>query len=120
MAISIYKINKGINKPIIFKGLKAQYIGYMGAVFLVLLFIYIVLYVVGINQYICVAIVGTIGFILSKRIFGMSKKYGQYGLMKMLARKSIPNVVKVNSRSIFMFSNLQDHTGLVDIANNVH
>jgi hypothetical protein len=27
---SVYKINKGINKPIEFKGLKAQYIGYLG------------------------------------------------------------------------------------------
>jgi len=26
---SVYKINKGINKPIEFKGLKAQYIAYL-------------------------------------------------------------------------------------------
>ena len=30
MANSVYKINKGINKPIEFKGLKAQYIWYLG------------------------------------------------------------------------------------------
>ena len=26
---TVYYINKGINKPIVFKGLKAQYIGYL-------------------------------------------------------------------------------------------
>lgn len=30
MSNSVYQINKGINKPIEFKGLKAQYIWYLG------------------------------------------------------------------------------------------
>lgn len=102
MAVSIYKINKGINKPIVFKGLKAQYIWYMGGVLMVLLIIYITLYMVGVNQYICVGIVGTAGTVLSRKIFAMSKKYGQYGLMKMLARKAIPKVIKTNSRELFI------------------
>jgi hypothetical protein len=40
MATSVYQINKGINKPIEFKGLKAQYIWYLcgGLVALLILF----------------------------------------------------------------------------------
>lgn len=102
MSVSIYKINKGINKPIVFKGLKAQYIWYMGGVLMVLLIAYIILYIVGINQYICVAIVGVAGTVLTRKIFAMSKKYGEYGLMKMLARKSIPKVLKINNRELFI------------------
>jgi hypothetical protein len=109
MAISVYRINKGINKPIEFKGLKAQYIWYMGAVLMVLLIVYIILYVIGINQYVCVGIVFTTGIILSKKIFGMSKKYGQHGLTKMLARKSIPRFLKCRDREVFKFKNPERH-----------
>ena len=41
---SVYKINKGINKPIEFKGLKAQYIGYLGAGVIVLLILFAIFY----------------------------------------------------------------------------
>ena len=101
MAISVYKVNKGINKPIEFKGLKAQYIWYMGGILLVLLVIYIILYMIGINQYLCVGAVLAAGIILTKRVFGMSKKYGQYGLMKLMAQKMVPDAVKCNDRKCF-------------------
>lgn len=101
MAISVYKVNKGINKPIEFKGLKAQYIWYMGGILLVLLVIYIILYMIGINQYLCVGAVLTAGIILTKRVFGMSKKYGQHGLMKLMAQKMVPDAVKCNDRKCF-------------------
>ena len=37
MSSPVYPINKGINRPLEFKGLKAQYIWYLGAGLLVLL-----------------------------------------------------------------------------------
>ena len=42
---SVYTINKGMNRPIVFKGLKAQYIWYLGGgiVLLFMLFIFLVL-----------------------------------------------------------------------------
>jgi hypothetical protein len=43
MSASVYKINKGINKPIEFKGLKAQYIAYLGAGLITLLILFAVL-----------------------------------------------------------------------------
>lgn len=101
MAVSVYKINKGINKPIEFKGLKAQYIWYFGAIVVVLLIIYITLFLLGFNQYYALAIVGICGFFLTKKVSALSKKYGQHGLTKMLARKSIPKVIKCRDREIF-------------------
>ncbi len=102
MAVSVYHINKGINKPIEFKGLKAQYIWYMGGVLLVLLIVYIILYMVGINQYLCVGIVVIAGFVLTQKIFAMSKKYGEHGLTKMMAGKGIPTAIKSRDRTLFI------------------
>ena len=48
MGNSVYKINKGINNPIVFKGLKGQYIGYLAIGLLVLLVLFAILYVIGV------------------------------------------------------------------------
>ncbi|MBD0288989.1 MAG: DUF4133 domain-containing protein, partial [Flavisolibacter sp.] len=40
MATSVYQINKGINKPIEFKGFKAQYIWYLGGGLVALLILF--------------------------------------------------------------------------------
>ena len=44
---SVYNINKGINKSIEFKGLKAQYIWYMGCGLVALLILFAILYICG-------------------------------------------------------------------------
>lgn len=101
MANSVYVINKGINKSIEFKGLKAQYIWYVGAVFLALLIVFAILYIAGLSQYLCMVIVIPIGVVLVYKIYALSNKYGQYGLMKMMAKRAVPRLVKSNSRAVF-------------------
>lgn len=101
MSNSIYKINKGINRSIEFKGLKAQYIWYLGIVILCLLIIFSILYFLGINQYICIALVGGTGLFSLQKIFSMSKKFGEFGLMKAMAKKMVPGLVRSNDRKIF-------------------
>lgn len=102
MANSIYKINKGINTAIEFRGLKAQYIWYLGAVVLILMILFATLYLLGINQYLCIAIAGILGLISIKKIYGMSKTYGVHGLSKVMAKKLMPEVIKTKSRLLFM------------------
>ncbi len=102
MANSVYKVNKGINKSIEFKGFKAQYIWYMLIVILCLLFVFALLYFIGINQYVCLLICGGSGAVSLQKIYGLSKKYGEHGLSKMIARKSVPKVLKSNSRNLFI------------------
>jgi hypothetical protein len=101
MANSIYQINKGINKPIEFKGLKAQYIWYLGIGILGLLIVYASLYVTGVNQYLAIAITGALGAGMVSKVYGLSNKYGEHGMMKVLAKRSVPKVVKSNSRNVF-------------------
>lgn len=102
MANSVYQINKGINKSIEFKGLKAQYIWYLGAGIIGLLILFAAMYIIGINSFICLAIIMILGSLLVFKIYGMSNKYGEHGLMKALARKQLPKVIKSQSRSIFI------------------
>ncbi len=91
---SVYRINKGINKPIEFKGLKAQYIWYLGGGLVILLIAFAILYICGINPFVCLFIIGISGTILFMYIYKLSRTYGEYGLMKKMARKGVPDVVK--------------------------
>jgi hypothetical protein len=101
MANSVYKINKGINKPIEFKGLKAQYIWYLGGGLVILLILFAVLYIIGVNTFICVGLVVILGGLLFTWVYRISNKYGEHGMMKKLAKRSIPSVVKSYSRKVF-------------------
>ena len=101
MATSIYKINKGINKPIEFRGLKAQYIWYLGGGLLVLLIVFAVLYICGVNTFICLGAILIAGTGLFMYVYRLSHKYGEHGMMKSIAKRSIPSVVKSYSRKTF-------------------
>ncbi|MDZ7650300.1 MAG: DUF4133 domain-containing protein [Cytophagales bacterium] len=98
---SVYKINKGINKPIEFKGLKAQYIAYLAAGLIGLLILFAVLYIIGVNMFVCLALTAILGTALFMTVYRLSDKYGEHGLLKKLARKSIPDFIKVSSRKPF-------------------
>ena len=101
MGNSVYHINKGINKSIEFKGLKAQYIWYLGGCILGLLILFAFLYIIGINAFICVGLILTGGTVSVIKIYGLSNKYGEHGMMKKIAKQSIPHTIKCNSRKIF-------------------
>lgn len=102
MNTSVYSVNKGINKSIEFKGLKAQYIWYLGGGLLALLIFFAVLYICGVNSYICLGIIIVAGSLLFMYIYKLSGKYGEHGMMKAVARRSIPHVVKCDSRKLFL------------------
>ncbi|MBL4677271.1 MAG: DUF4133 domain-containing protein [Mucilaginibacter sp.] len=97
----MYRINKGINRPIEFKGLKAQYIWYLGLGLVTLLILFSVLYVVGVTVYCCILVIAILGSGLFYKVYELSHKYGEHGLMKLNARKYIPRYLKFKSRRIF-------------------
>ena len=102
MANSVYKINKGINKSIEFKGLKAQYIWYLGAVVVGLLILFAGLYIGGVNTYLCLILILALGTGALVWIYRLSNRYGEFGMMKKLAKANIPGCIKSNSRNIFI------------------
>ena len=99
---SIYQINKGIGRAISFKGVKAQYIGYLAGSLLALLVLFAILYSIGVNTYICLVLVFGTGTALISQIFRMSRKYGEHGLLKRNAKRSLPDYLKFRSRKIFI------------------
>jgi len=102
MSNSVYKINKGINRPIEFKGLKAQWIWYLGGGILVLMILFAILYIIGVNAYVCIGLILIAGTILFLQIYRASNKYGEYGLMKKIARRNVPKIIKIYSRKVFI------------------
>jgi hypothetical protein len=101
MATSVYTINKGINRPIEFKGLKAQYIWYLGGGLLALLILFAILYICGVNTFICLAIIVGSATVLFMHVYKLSRTYGEHGMMKTLAKRSIPGEVKTKSRRVY-------------------
>jgi len=94
MSSSVYHINKGINKPIEFKGLKAQYIWWLGGGLVALLVIFAILYICGTNVFICLIVIGVAGAALFITVYRYSRNYGEYGLLKKMAKASIPKGIK--------------------------
>jgi hypothetical protein len=101
MSNSVYKINRGIGKSIEFKGLKAQYIWYLGVGVVLLLMVFAVLYIAGVGLFVCAALVLTAGTVLVVKVYQLSDKYGEHGMMKAAAARKMPRVIRCGSRRMF-------------------
>lgn len=98
---SVYKINKGVSRPIEFKGLKAQYIAYLAAGLVLLLISFAILYISGLSLFVVLPLIMTLGTILFFTVFRLSHRFGQHGLMKYWAKRNLPNHLKFRSRRLF-------------------
>lgn len=94
MRPSVYRINKGVNRPIYFKGLQAQWIGYLGVGLVLLLLVFAMCYVSGVPLILLIPFVVICAIVLFWKIFELSKKHGQHGLLKKMAAGHIPKAVK--------------------------
>ncbi|MBF0647421.1 DUF4133 domain-containing protein [Dysgonomonas sp. GY75] len=88
-----YSINKGIGKPAEFKGLKAQYLFIFAGGLLGVFILFVILYMAGVGQWICIGLGVTLALMLVWLTFRLNDKYGQHGLMKLLAGKSHPRYI---------------------------
>ncbi|RZL05567.1 MAG: DUF4133 domain-containing protein [Pedobacter sp.] len=98
---SVYKINKGVSKPIVFKGLKAQYIAYLAVGLVLLLVSFAVLYISRVSLFVIMPVIAGLGTGLFLSVFRLSHKFGEHGLMKYLARRGLPLYIKFTSRKTF-------------------
>lgn len=109
---SVYTINKGVGKPIVFKGIKAQYITYLAIGLVVLLLLFAALYVSGIHLAICLVLIATLGTGLFFGVIYASKHFGQHGLKKWMARNRLPETLRFRSRHLFTRLKYTDHYDL--------
>ena len=97
-----YRINKGAGRPIEFKGLKSQYLFFFAGGLVSVFLAVVVLYMAGVSQLVCLsfglsfgAVSGSLAVWLT---FRMNARYGEHGLMKMLAEKRHPRYLSARRR----------------------
>ena len=98
---SIYRINKGVTKPITFKGLKAQYIAYLAVGLVLLLIAFAILYISRVSLYIILPLIIGLTTALFMVTFRLSHRFGEHGLTKFLAKRNLPSHLKFRSRRLF-------------------
>ena len=106
MDYNTYPINKGINKSIVFRGLKAQYILHMAGAMFVLLILYTIMYVCKVNTFVSLAITVSLGASAMVSIYHLSSTFGEHGLIKAIAGRRVPKLVKSNSRRVFKMKDI--------------
>jgi len=99
--MSIYQINKGVSKPIVFKGLKAQYIAYLAIGLVVLLVGFAVLYICGLSLWVILPLIVGLATALFFSVFRLSHRFGEHGLSKHFAKKQLPDFIRYHSRKSF-------------------
>ncbi|WP_276962409.1 DUF4133 domain-containing protein [Bacteroides graminisolvens] len=105
-----YNINKGIGKSVEFKGLKAQYLFIFAAGLLAVFVLYVILYLMGINQWVCIGFGMTAASVLVWMTFRLNEKYGEHGLMKMMSAKQHPRYL-INRKSMYrLFKQKREET----------
>lgn len=91
--MNTYQINKGIGRTVEFKGLKAQYLFIFAGGLLGILVSVMVMYMAGINRYLCLFLGGWSSGLLIWQTFLLNGKYGEHGLMKQGAQKRHPRYI---------------------------
>jgi hypothetical protein len=94
-----YSINKGIGRNAEFKGLKTQYLFIFAGGLLSLFVVFVVMYMAGIGQWICIGFGVISALILIYCTFYLNGKYGEHGLMKRQARRNHPRYI-INRRRL--------------------
>lgn len=85
-----FNINKGIGKSVEFKGLKSQYLFIFAGGLLSLFVVFVVMYMAGTDQWVCIGFGVSAASALVWLTFNLNRKYGEYGLMKLMAARSHP------------------------------
>jgi hypothetical protein len=99
---SVYQVNKGVSRPIEFKGLKGVYIGVLAGGLVFLLVLFAALYILGTRIYVVVPLILGLGAGLFGGVFRLSKRFGVHGLGKWMAKRGVPSYIRFSSRRVFV------------------
>lgn len=99
---TVYKMHRRVNAPVEFKGLKGQYILYAGGSVITAMLLFAVLYIVGVNSYICLAICFGMGALGVGAAHYLSQHYGVHGWRKRRRARAAPKGFKGGSRYLYL------------------
>ena len=85
-----YNINKGIGQSVEFKGLKAQYLFIFAGGLLAVFVLFVILFLAGVNQWVCIGTGVVSASLLVWQTFSLNRRYGEHGLMKLMAKGNRP------------------------------
>ena len=91
---SVYQINKAVGRPVVFRGLVAQYIWWLAMALVGCLLLFAMLYIAGIGILFCSCFVFVAAGLSIWKVYRLNKNYGQHGMMKKMARRAIPKWIK--------------------------
>lgn len=98
----VYPINKGVNAPMEFRGLKAQYIWYLGGGLAILLLLFVSLYTLGAGVYCSLGIIVVLGGGLFRGVYYLNDRYGPHGFMRLAASRKMPSAIIIVTRKPFI------------------
>ena len=87
------EINKGIGRNVEFKGLESQYLFIFCGGLLAVFVVFVILYMAGVNQWVCIVFGVASATLLVWLTFRLNARYGTHGLMKAAARKRHPRFI---------------------------
>lgn len=102
---SVFQINKGVNRSIEFRGIKAQYLVFLAIGMVALLILCAAAFIAGLPPIAVIVIVVSAGYGLVVVAQRYSKQYGEHGFAKKLAQSRMPAFLTSSSRRIFFFTN---------------
>jgi len=94
-----FPVNRGIGRSAEFQGLKSQYLFIFAGGLPGLFVVFVVMFMAGVNQWICILFGVIAGSGLVYSTFYLNGKYGEHGLMKAQARRNHPRYV-INRRTV--------------------
>lgn len=105
-----YDLNRGINKPVEFKGLVGSNIYFLVAGIGLTFALFVTMYLVGLPLLATVLVTFVAGGGMWAGVFALNRKYGEHGLMKASARRSSPKYITNRHSRLFQHLN-EDRTG---------
>ena len=93
-----FEINKGVGREVEFKGLRAQYLFIFAAGLLAVFVVFVIMYMAGADQWICIGFGVSAATVLVWLTFTLNRKYGSHGLMKLFAARQHPRRILSRKR----------------------
>jgi len=84
-----------------FKGLKAQYLFIFAGGLLAVFVLFVILYLAGVNQWVCIGTGVVSASVLIWQAFALNRRYGEHGLMKRMANRQHPRFL-INRRKPYL------------------
>lgn len=104
--MATYQVNRGVGKPIEYLGLRAQYVIYLVlGILLIVIFSFILRTLLNVMG---ALLIGIIAFLLTVcSCFKLNNKFGQHGLMQLMASKKVVKHISV-TRRIYQIVEIRD------------